>query len=335
MREPRFWSRDVDPKSREAAPLLRFLLSPLAWIYAEATRRKIRLADPEHVEAVVICVGNLTAGGVGKSPVVAELRKRISEQYDLRVATLSRGYKGRLKGPLKVDPGIHSASDVGDEPLMLAASGESWIGADRATAGRAMSEDGVDIILMDDGHQNTGLAKDLTLIVVDATAGFGNGHVIPKGPLRETVSEGLRRADAIIIMGTGNEPVILHDSKLPLIRGSITAAAIPPDGRYVAFAGIGRPEKFFDTLLDLGVRLRDSVPFPDHHAYNDADLRYLLRLAKDHGARLITTEKDLVRLPERLRDEITSLPIKVEFDLATELDKLIANVIKPRRNGKD
>ncbi|MEL7103899.1 MAG: tetraacyldisaccharide 4'-kinase, partial [Pseudomonadota bacterium] len=235
MREPRFWSREVDPKSREAAPLLRLLLTPLAFGYAEVTRRKIRAADPVEVSAKVICVGNLTAGGVGKSPVVAGLRKRLQSRRSLRVATLSRGYKGRLKGPLRVDPDIHTAADVGDEPLMLAQSGESWIGVDRAAAGEAMSTDGVDIILMDDGHQNPGLAKDLTFIVVDATAGFGNGFVIPKGPLREPVLEGLSRANAIIIMGDEQEPAILHDVGLPLYRGLVTATDSPPAGRYVAF----------------------------------------------------------------------------------------------------
>ena len=333
MREPRFWSRDVDPKSREAAPLLRILLSPLAFAYADITRRKIRTADPRRVSAKVICIGNLTAGGVGKSPVVAGLRKRLNDRGNRRVATLSRGYKGRLKGPLRVDPNVHTAADVGDEPLMLAHSGESWIGADRAEAGEAMSADGVDVILMDDGHQNPGLAKDLSIIVVDATAGFGNGYVIPKGPLRETVQDGLRRADAIIIMGDGAEPAILHDVGLPLYRCKITAREVPPPGRYVAFAGIGRPEKFFDTLETLGVELRDSVPFPDHHTYSEPDMRYLRRLAKDHEATLITTEKDYIRLPTEMRSDLTYLPIEVQFDRETDLDNLLADVINAPRNG--
>ena len=333
MREPRFWSREVDPKSREAAPLLRFLLSPLAWTYAEITRRKIRAADALDVSATVICIGNLTAGGVGKSPVVAGLRKRIQRALGVRVATLSRGYKGRLKGPLRVDPTIHSAIDVGDEPMMLASSGEAWIGADRAAAGQAMSADGVDVILMDDGHQNPGLAKDLSIIVVDATIGFGNGYVIPKGPLRETVADGLQRAGAIIVMGDGGEPVILHDTGLPLYRGKILASETPNAGRYVAFAGIGRPEKFFDTLTELGVDLRDSVPFPDHHSFSDPDMRYLRRLAKDHGARLITTEKDYARMPEAMREDLIFLPIEVQFDRETDLDNLLADVINARRHG--
>ncbi|MHA7859009.1 MAG: tetraacyldisaccharide 4'-kinase [Henriciella sp.] len=333
MREPRFWSREVDPKSREAAPLLRFLLSPLAALYTGVTRRKIKTATPTKVEVIVICVGNLTAGGVGKSPVVSALRHQINAEYGLRAATLSRGYKGRLKGPLRVSPDTHSAADVGDEPLMLAQGGEAWIGADRAAAGLAMAQSGVDVIIMDDGHQNPGLHKDLSLVVVDSKAGFGNGFVIPKGPLREHVADGLSRADAIVLMGDDTPPAALNQTSLPLIKGRIEPTEQPASGKYVAFAGIGRPEKFFDTLNALGVEVCDAVPFPDHHAYTSADLNYLRRLADDHQATLITTEKDLTRLSGDPADGIISLPIRVQFEPKDLLDKLLADVIKPSTNG--
>ena len=335
MREPRFWARDVDPKSREAAPLLRFLLSPVAWAYATATRRKIARATPHNVHASVICIGNLTAGGVGKSTVVAALRAQIQTTYSVRVAPLSRGYKGKLSGPLQVDPETHTASDVGDEPLMLSASGEAWIGADRAAAGRAMSDAGGDVILMDDGHQNPGLAKDLSLIVVDSAMGFGNGFVIPKGPLREPVLEGLARADAIIVLGDANPPAILHDSDRPIFKGKVVPASAPPPGAYVAFAGIGRPEKFFDTLNALDVDVRDAVPFPDHHTFSVGDYRYLRQLAADHDARLITTEKDLARLQQSERADIATLPIRIQIERFEALDKMIANVIKPSGHESD
>lgn len=334
MREPRFWSREVDPKSREAAPLLRFLLSPLAWVYARVTRSRISRADPLSVPATVICVGNLTAGGVGKSPVVAALRAHLQDVHKLRVATLSRGYKGRLKGPVRVDLAHHLAADVGDEPLMLAASGEAWIGADRGAAGAAMSAAGVDVILMDDGHQNPLLAKDFTIIVIDAAAGFGNGFVIPKGPLRELVDEGLARADAIIVMGEGSPPAAIQSANLPVFHGRLMPLEAPPQQPYVAFAGIGRPEKFFDTLGALNVELRDSVPFADHHAYSEADMRYLRRLAEDHSAQLITTEKDYARLSKEMRTDIRTLPVAAQFDRPTEFDNLLASVIKAQPNGK-
>ncbi|MEL6858116.1 MAG: tetraacyldisaccharide 4'-kinase [Pseudomonadota bacterium] len=327
MREPRFWSGNIDPKSREAAPLLRALLTPLAWLYAEITARKIRSASPRKVEATVICIGNLTAGGVGKSPVVAALRRHIADKYGLRVATLSRGYGGKLKGPLQVDPSQHQASDVGDEPLMLSRGGESWIGANRAAAGIAMSAAGVEVILMDDGHQNPGLSKDLSLIVVDAQTGFGNGYVIPKGPLREPVAEGLRRADAVILVGDGGRPVELTDSACVVMKGVIAPTTQPPPQPYVAFAGIGRPEKFFDTLERLDLDVRDAVPFPDHHAFSDSDRRYLQRLADDHGATLITTEKDFERLPEAWRVGVQTLPIEVRFKPVELLEELLSGTL--------
>jgi tetraacyldisaccharide 4'-kinase len=307
---------------------LRFLLSPLAWIYAEATHRKIAIAEPLKVRPVVICVGNLTAGGVGKSPIVAALRDQFTETTELRVATLSRGYKGKLKGPLRVNPEIHTAADVGDEPLMLSRTGESWIGADRAATGQDMSNDGVDIIIMDDGHQNPSLHKDFSFIVVDASAGFGNGHVIPKGPLREPVAEGLSRADAIILMGYGQAPDEIANSGLPVFEAVLTAKFKPPEQPYVAFAGIGRPEKFFDTLKAMGVDVRDAVPFPDHHAFTAGDLNYLRRLARDYGATLITTDKDLARLTPEQRADILSLPVEVVFERRADLDKMLADMIK-------
>lgn len=335
MREPRFWARDVAPKSREAAPFLRFLLTPLSWAYASATRRRLKRVIPHDVSAGVICVGNLTAGGVGKSPVVAALRDKISTEFGLRTATLSRGYKGKLKGPLKVDPSMHKADDVGDEPLMLAASGEAWIGADRAAAGQTMSDDGVQVILMDDGHQNPGLRKDCTLIVVDSEAGFGNGFVIPKGPLREPVQTGLSRAQAIVVLGAGTPPAEIAESLLPVLRGKVVANETPPAQPYVAFAGIGRPEKFFDTLSSLDVDVRDAVPFADHHVFSENDLKYLRRLAEDNQARLITTEKDYARLPLAFRSDIEILPIQIQFDDPEALDKLLEDVIKRAANGKD
>lgn len=329
MREPRFWARDVDPRSREAAPLLRILLSPLSWLYAEVTRRRIANATPLKVRPIIICIGNLTAGGVGKSPIVEALREDLAQSTGLRVATLSRGFKGKLKGPLRVDPNVHTAADVGDEPRMLAATGETWIGADRAATGQMMSNDGVDIVVMDDGHQNPHLHKDISIVVVDAAAGFGNGHVIPKGPLRETIDRGLARADAVIVMGHASPPEALSDLGIPVFKAELVATKAPPVGPYVAFAGIGRPEKFFDTLRLLDVDVKDAVPFPDHHTFTDGDLRYLHRLAEDYHADLITTEKDLARLRIDQRQDIHALPVAVRFDRKEDLDKLLVNVINP------
>ena len=327
MRPPRFWDRDVDPRSREAAPLTRLLLTPLAMLYAGVTERRIAKTQPLRLSIPVICVGNLTAGGTGKSPVAAGLRDMLKARYPgTRIATLSRGYGGALKGPLKVDVSTHTASDVGDEPLMLACSGEAWIGAYRAAAGQAMEADGVDLIIMDDGHQNPSLHKDVSLIVVDSEAGFGNGYVIPKGPLREPVAAGLARADAVIVTGPGDIPEELSGTALPVIRATIQPTAPLQKQAYVAFAGIGRPEKFFDTLEACGSKPLDAVPFPDHHTYSDSDVRYLNELAKQYDAQLITTEKDFVRLREDQRSGIVTLPIRAEFGDRSALDRVLAPV---------
>ncbi|MGC6500233.1 MAG: tetraacyldisaccharide 4'-kinase [Henriciella sp.] len=323
MRPPYFWSGAVDPRSREGAPLTRILLTPLACIYAGMTARRLQRTTPLRLGARVLCVGNLTVGGTGKSPVVDALRRRITAKTGLRTASLSRGYKGRLKGPCQVEPSQHGAGDVGDEPLMLAQSGESWIGADRAKAGTAMEDAGVDVIIMDDGHQNPGLFKDLTIIVIDAQVGFGNGHVIPKGPLRESPVAGLQRADLVLKLGEGPLPDAVRQSGCPVMEARIVPTHQPEPGPYVGFAGIGRPEKFFETLRSLGLDLCDAIPFPDHHTYRPADLAYLHQLAEDHNARLITTEKDLIRLPEEDRAGLEALGITIQFDDEEGLDSFL------------
>jgi len=191
-----------------------------------------------------------------------------------------------------------------------------------------MSEDGVDIIIMDDGHQNPDLAKDLSLIVIDGKYRFGNGYVIPKGPLRESIDRGLERADAIVLFG--DREGLALPTNLPVISAKIQPLGYAPRGPVVAFAGIGKPEKFFDTLRELNTVLLSTVPFPDHHSYSKDDLSYLLELAADHDAKLITTEKDFFRLPEEFRANVSMLPVTVEFEPLNELDRLLALALKQR-----
>ncbi|GGB60312.1 tetraacyldisaccharide 4'-kinase [Henriciella pelagia] len=335
MRSPRFWDRDVDPKSREAASLTRILLTPLAAIYAGMTKRRIAQADPHTLTIPVICVGNISVGGTGKTPVAAALRDRLSAQLPgARIATLSRGYGGSSKGPLKVDFTVHTAGDVGDEALMFSCSGEAWIGADRALAGQAMEQDGVDLIIMDDGHQNPGLHKDLSLIVVDRQSVFGNGHVIPKGPLREPVAVGLSRADAIVLTGSGDMPEELDACPLPIIQSHLVPRSANLPRTYVAFAGIGRPEKFFSTLEQCGASIAETVPFPDHHVYTDSDITYLKALAEKREATLITTEKDFVRLRASQRTGILAFPVRAEFENDDVLDHLLEPLVQRARQAK-
>lgn len=327
MKPPRFWSAGLDPSSREAAPLTRALLTPLSWLYLWGLNRKLSSAIPFHAPVPVICIGNLTTGGAGKTPVADSLRERITA-LGLRAATLSRGHGGKEPGPLKVDPAAHSFRETGDEPLLLAATGESWIGRDRAASATEMAKAGVQAILMDDGHQNPSLAKDFTFLVIDAGAPFGNRHVLPKGPLREPIASGLARGDAVILMGEGPIPGEVSASGKPTLRAHLEPAAPVPIGPLVAFAGIGRPERFFDSLKAQGADLRDAVPYDDHHPYSAGDLQFLRRLASAENARLVTTAKDHVRLPPEMRAETLVHPVKAVFEAPEALDALLAPLFK-------
>ncbi len=325
MREPHFW-RDIDPRSRAAAPLTRLLLSPLAALYTWDGARRLRKARPYDCGRPVVCVGNLTLGGAGKTPIVEAIRAHLVAQ-GLRAASLSRGYGGSLKGPVRVDPERHDAGQVGDEPLMLSATGESWIARQRADGARAMVGDGVDVIVMDDGHQNPDLVKTSSLVVIDSSEPFGNGFVFPKGPLREPVEAGMARADGVILMGSGETPEAAATSDAPVWRARLTAANDLPAGGYVAFAGIGRPERFFDSLrLRAGLELCETVPFGDHHVYSAGDVSYLAKLAKERGAHLVTTSKDHVRLPREFGEQVAIAAVRVDFAERHALDAICAGL---------
>ncbi len=330
MREPHFW-RDLPKGSRASAPLTRFLLSPLAAIYAAMGRRRIERAVAIDAGLPVICVGNLTLGGAGKTPVSAAIRAELVSR-GLRAATLSRGYGGSLAGPVHVDPSSHTASETGDEPLMLAATGEAWISRDRPAGATTMREAGVDVVIMDDGHQNPDLVKTGSIIVIDAAEPFGNGHVFPKGPLREPVPRGLSRADAVVLMGDGDIPADVAASGVEVLRARLAPVALPAPGAYVAFAGIGRPQRFFDSLAAMpGVTLADAVPFPDHYMYSPSDLSYLTKLAAERGpARLMTTSKDHVRLPPAMRASVAVLPVQAQFEDPAAVGALVDRLLARR-----
>tara|TARA_R110002110_G_C13449705_1_gene716946 strand:+ start:2024 stop:3019 length:996 start_codon:yes stop_codon:yes gene_type:complete len=328
MKAPHFWSAGLGPRSREAAPLTRLLLSPLAFAYRLGVQAKLKKAVPVGVGIPVICVGNLTVGGVGKTPVVAAIRSALTAR-GMRAATLSRGYGGGAKGVVRVQSGTHTAADVGDEPLMLAASGESWIGRDRVAAARAMEADGVEVIVMDDGHQNPSLHKDLSIIVIDTAAPFGNGHLLPKGPLREPVADGLARAQGVVLMGEGDMPAPVQRAGPPALRAFVEPVDAMPEGPLVAFAGIGRPIKFFDALKAAGADLREAVGYGDHHVYTEGELKFLHKLATHHGARLITTTKDHVRLSQSEQRRVLAFPVAARFEDAGALDALLDPITTP------
>lgn len=329
MNEPYFW-RVTDRKSRYSAPMLRLLLTPLAAGYSIAGQRRIARAAPRDAGLPVICIGNLTLGGAGKTPVAAEVRRRLAAR-GLRAATLSRGYRGEITGPVRVDPTLHTARQVGDEPLMLASGGEAWIAKARPAGVQAMRDAGVDVVVMDDGHQNPSVRKDLSLVVIDAAEPFGNGFVFPKGPLREPVRRGLARADAVVLMGDGEVPAALGSFERPVLRARLEPLAPPPPGRYVAFAGIGKPDRFFDALKgNQGVDLSEAVPYPDHHPFDESDIRYLMKLASERSAKLITTDKDHVRLPVEMRRVAQRASVEARFEDGAGLDALLDRASPPK-----
>lgn len=325
---PRWWYRRGDLPS----PVTRALLTPLSWIWAASTARRIARARPADPGAPVICVGNLTVGGVGKTPIVRELLL-ILRARGVPAHGLSRGYGGREAGPLRVDPQRHDAAQVGDEPLMLAQDFPFWISRDRVAGARAAVAGGARAVIMDDGHQNPDLRKTLSLVVVDGETRsdewpFGDGAVFPAGPMREPLAIGLARADAVIVLLPEDLPEADPDllallSSKPVLIARLEAAAPPPPGPQLGFAGIGKPWKVERALKAAGCDLVDFAPFPDHGAYDESTLRFLESRARDLGAELVTTEKDWIRLPPAWRKKVSVWPVRARFEDPAALDAIL------------
>lgn len=327
MREPRFWS---DPRS-----LWPRLLAPLGALYAAATARRLARGPRERLGIPVICVGNLNAGGTGKTPTTIALAERLRARHHIP-HIVSRGYGGSLEGPVQVQPARHKATQVGDEPLLLAAFADVWVAKDRAAGARAAMEAGATCILLDDGFQNPALAHDLSLVVVDAARGFGNGRCIPAGPLREPVPTGLARADALVTIGAPEDQPRFDTSVVPAALPRLQAELKPLqtgmawDGLPVlAFAGIGHPEKFFRTLERLGANILHAEPLADHEPLTAAMMTRLQNEALLKGAQLVTTEKDAARLPATWRGKVMALPVRLEFGDWDALDALLHRVPAP------
>ena len=321
MRAPEFW-RTNNGIAR--------LLEPFGQIVAAITARKIARAKPVRVSAPVICVGNLTTGGTGKTPVAAYVATRLRAS-GRTPAILLRGYGGSVAGPVRVTD-EHTVDDVGDEALLHARTTRTWVSRNRPRGAEAALKNGADAIVMDDGHQNPSLAKDLSLVVIDGMTGFGNGRVIPAGPLRETVSRGLARADAIVIMGDDPRDLAGRlSSYAPILRAQLVPSAEAralKGQRVVAFAGIGVPEKFFATLHALGARVVARHPFEDHYAFEGSDIQPILDEAFSVGAIPVTTEKDAIRLPADQRQQVNVLSVGVEWENPAALEALLDKALK-------
>lgn len=334
MHEPAFWHRPSSLTSR--------LLTPIAALYGAIAAQRMQKPGAD-AGIPVICVGNYHVGGAGKTPTVLALVHLLRE-LDERPCVLSRGYGGRLSGPLHVDAHGHVAADVGDEPLMMARHVPVVVSRDRIAGAAMAKSDEANVIVMDDGFQNPALRKDVSVIVIDAHRGLGNGRVFPAGPLRAPLPPQLVRTDALIVIGEGSAADSLA-STVAARGGLVLRARVHPDGgavaalrgqRVLAFAGIGDPARFFRTLHESGIDVAATRTFPDHHAYSRDHVAALLADAKREALVLVTTEKDMARLRSnadlapQVRD-IVQFPVTLRFEDEPALRQFVADRLRKAR----
>jgi tetraacyldisaccharide 4'-kinase len=314
---PPFWWKDADWRARG--------LYPLAWLYGEVARRRMDRGRRARVHVPVICVGNFTVGGAGKTPTAMALAAA-AKAMGRKPGVLSRGYGGTMDGPVVVDPGHHRAKDVGDEPMLLAQQAPTVIAKDRLKGALCLLEQGVDTIIMDDGFQSAQIDSDYALLVVDADRGLGNGHIIPAGPVRAPVLDQIRHASALLTVGTGAGAgeMVRQASRAGKPVHHARIVALDTDrlrgSRVFAYAGIGDPAKFFRTLEGCGAEIVRRKTFGDHHVFLDDEMTELMAIADRETLQLVATAKDLARLrglhgkAETLAEKTWALDIAMEFD---------------------
>ena len=314
MKTPKFWS---------SRGLLSTLLVPVSIFYDMVNTFKHAKVRPVRFPVPMICIGNLTAGGAGKTPTALYIGKRLKTK-GVNAFFLSRGYGGKLEGPVLVNQKKHQAIHVGDEPLLLAEILPTVVAKNRVSGANYAISKGAQAIIMDDGFQNRSIIKNLSLLVVDGLRGFGNGRLIPAGPLRERPQEGYKRAHAVIVMNkTTGTP------KLPTDRPAFYARTFPKDSanfkgkKLFAFCGLAYPQKFFEMLGTTGARVMKEVAFADHYQYTPLDMRKLLLQSYVESAILVTTAKDFVRIPERFRDSVAVFDMDVEFEEPAIFDSVL------------
>lgn len=316
MKTPKYWqSNSVVSK----------LLTPVGSLYGWLTQMRIKLTEPVRADIPVICVGNITAGGTGKTPVSISIAKMLETEM-FHPFFVSRGYGGKLCNVL-VNNKKHSAREVGDEPLLLSRQAPVVINPNRYEGAELAASHGADIVIMDDGFQNPGLFKDLSFLVFDGNYGVGNGKIIPAGPLRETFADGIKRADALIIMGKDKHELASR-SGLPTFFAHTEAVQTSMDNpNVVAFAGIGHPQKFYHTLGVQGFNVLETTDFPDHHFYSLSELNKIIARARELNAVVYTTSKDFVKIPPLLQKEINVLEVAVVWDEPDALMQFIRQKI--------
>lgn len=322
MRAPDFWQTDG---------VMARLLDPVGRAYGLAGALRRRSVTPKRITVPVICIGNLTVGGAGKTPTALAVIDHLLARGD-HPHVLTRGYGGRERGPLRVDLDVHDAETVGDEPLLLARSAPTWVSADRIAGAEAAVSAGASHIVMDDGLQNPHLVKDVSLLVVDGAVGFGNRRLMPAGPLREPPERAWSRIDAVIVIGEDRAGVgrDLPDD-LPTLFADLVPEGDPSHlrgQRVLAFAGIGRPEKFYATLEAIGAEIVETRSFADHHRFSAVEIEALTARSRQFDAVCVTTEKDHVRLPPNLGNSVEKLPIRLRFHDPDRLARLLSGGMK-------
>jgi len=312
---PKFW---LESKSKKSS-LLYFLL-PISGIWWLATKILLTFSISKKMPLPIICVGNITVGGNGKTPTALAISTLIKELgYNPHI--VSRGYKGQFRGPHLVETEVNTFSEVGDEPLMMSLYSPTWIGRSRRDTIKSAFENGADIIIMDDGFQNNSVKKDLSVLVVDVSVVFGNGLIIPAGPLREPIKDGFKRADLLVTVGTQNDQINFKEAFSNLDKPIQIEASLQPrvkninwSGKtVVAFAGISHPSKFFNLLEELGANIISRISFPNHEPFKKKALENLIEQSNKENALLVTTEKDSVRIPKNLRKFFHVLNVDLKF----------------------
>ncbi len=332
LKAPRFWYNQKNTPQK----ILKHALSPLGWVYERAVEKRFEMNTQVPMSKPVICVGNLTVGGNGKTPTVLSLANLFKKNYNPHLIT--KGYGGEEVGPIQINRELDTAEYIGDEALLLAARAPTWVAKNRPLGAQHAIDAGADIVIMDDGFQNPIIYKDFSLIVIDGKVGFGNQHVMPAGPLRENIEKGILRADAILIIGEDRnhvETLITSIKDIPVFKAKLVTASdnVKVKGKKVAaFAGIGRPSKFKETLEEYGAEVTMWKEFPDHYLYKTEDLRSFLKAAAKSKIPVITTTKDFVRIPKQIKRDLQTFAVELEWEDETGILSLIEQIINKEKS---
>ncbi len=325
MKTPAFWRNNS---------LTSLALAPLSWLYALAAWQDRRCTTAQQAPIPVVSIGNATAGGAGKTPVALALAPMF-HALGANVHYISRGYGGKTTHPRRIT-GEDNWQEVGDEPLLLARTAPTWVSRKRIDAITAAAQEGATLALCDDALQHHALHKDLSLLVIDGPYGIGNGRLLPAGPLREPLSTALARSDAVILIGEDRQQLAARITGLPIFHATLEPTIDPAPlraHRWLAFAGTGRPEKFFESLRALDIPLAATRAFPDHYPYRTEDIAALRAEAASLGARLITTEKDRVKLPTADASEISLFPVQLVFRAPDAIQEFLRTWLATRTSA--